>query len=804
MAEEVYTDPGAQAAVLGVGPSPENQQIAANIMTQGLQNVMQAQPPQDPGTGIPTEMPPTGGPPSQDFEALERGATERAEGAAGEVERAEWMDRNENKKVPWDHNVTWGDFLTRVYTDAEKAQEGTGINAVSEFVDSEIERELIEADPNQQQIRAPEIPVLPLPGNNEQQMAAAAENIAAAEAPPPMAPVAPPPMAPAADQQGIMAAANGGIVGYAQGGMNQGAVSEEEFMNVLNAEASQAGIPPEQIAAITEEATKTTGGPMGANDNVMDTGIMQNVEPVGGTDADMTGIGSLTEISKKLVDSGEEGLAHVSPGELIFDPSRLNEPDQRMLMAALETAGIDPTQVTVGNANNIHHEMTGLPAFGFFDWLKRTVRKVGRFIKKGAKKVGGFLKDNAGTILGIAGAMTGNPWLAALGSGIGALIEGKGIKEALIGAGVSYIGTRWVGPWIGKQVTAGLNYISPGLGGVTTGAAIQKALPTGKVGTAIGSKVGEYTAQGVAQKAVLQGAQEAAAAAATKLGTSVGETALAEAAAAAARDSLVQSAMSGAGASSAWGLGAMGLTETAMAGINETASSIGTDIAGRVAMGASAGIMGVGAQAAPTKLSLSVPDPVIASTYRGVEGGVKGAVANIMATPAGEAAGKAIGTYATEKYMKPMVNQYAGIGLNEEQEAEALAAWNERYDYAPNAQQLYQFYTTQFVPNQQVDPGVIAGTPGYGSTPQISGLAIQPLPTALPAGSPPGGLPILAAGGGYINGIGGPKDDSNLARLSNGEFVMTERAVRGAGYGDRMDGAARMYDIMQGFERSAA
>ena len=61
-----------------------------------------------------------------------------------------------------------------------------------------------------------------------------------------------------------------------------------------------------------------------------------------------------------------------------------------------------------------------------------------------------------------------------------------------------------------------------------------------------------------------------------------------------------------------------------------------------------------------------------------------------------------------------------------------------------------------------------------------------------------------AAGGGYVNGIGGPKDDSNLARLSDGEFVMTERAVRGAGYGDRMNGAARMHDIMQGFERSAA
>jgi len=39
------------------------------------------------------------------------------------------------------------------------------------------------------------------------------------------------------------------------------------------------------------------------------------------------------------------------------------------------------------------------------------------------------------------------------------------------------------------------------------------------------------------------------------------------------------------------------------------------------------------------------------------------------------------------------------------------------------------------------------------------------------------------------------------ALLSDGEFVMTERAVRGAGEGDRERGAARMYEMMRQFER---
>lgn len=41
------------------------------------------------------------------------------------------------------------------------------------------------------------------------------------------------------------------------------------------------------------------------------------------------------------------------------------------------------------------------------------------------------------------------------------------------------------------------------------------------------------------------------------------------------------------------------------------------------------------------------------------------------------------------------------------------------------------------------------------------------------------------------------------ARLSDGEFVMTNRAVRGAGNGDRAKGAAEMYRMMRQFERRA-
>ena len=57
--------------------------------------------------------------------------------------------------------------------------------------------------------------------------------------------------------------------------------------------------------------------------------------------------------------------------------------------------------------------------------------------------------------------------------------------------------------------------------------------------------------------------------------------------------------------------------------------------------------------------------------------------------------------------------------------------------------------------------------------------------------------------GGYINGPGTEKSDSIPALLSDGEFVFTADAVRGAGNGDRRQGARNMYNMMRQFEQVA-
>jgi hypothetical protein len=73
----------------------------------------------------------------------------------------------------------------------------------------------------------------------------------------------------------------------------------------------------------------------------------------------------------------------------------------------------------------------------------------------------------------------------------------------------------------------------------------------------------------------------------------------------------------------------------------------------------------------------------------------------------------------------------------------------------------------------------------------------------------PSGIASLLKGGyprktGEIAGPGTGTSDDIPAMLSDGEFVMTAKAVRGAGKGSRRDGAKRMYALMHQLERNAA
>lgn len=78
-------------------------------------------------------------------------------------------------------------------------------------------------------------------------------------------------------------------------------------------------------------------------------------------------------------------------------------------------------------------------------------------------------------------------------------------------------------------------------------------------------------------------------------------------------------------------------------------------------------------------------------------------------------------------------------------------------------------------------------------------------PTTTPAyvSAKDGGHITDARAGGHLRGPGTGTSDSIPARLSDGEFVWTAKAVRGAGGGNRDKGAKVLYDLMHKYERRA-
>lgn len=99
------------------------------------------------------------------------------------------------------------------------------------------------------------------------------------------------------------------------------------------------------------------------------------------------------------------------------------------------------------------------------------------------------------------------------------------------------------------------------------------------------------------------------------------------------------------------------------------------------------------------------------------------------------------------------------------------------------------------------------GTPVAPQFAQFQDIAINPYNRATPP------VQFAAQGGemesfprrmGAISGPGTETSDDVPAMLSDGEFVFTARAVRGAGDGDRERGVRRMYDMMRMFEGGVA
>jgi hypothetical protein len=160
------------------------------------------------------------------------------------------------------------------------------------------------------------------------------------------------------------------------------------------------------------------------------------------------GIAQFSDVGKKMANFGRYGddtVAHVETGELIVPRALIeNNPAlKESIFNHLRELGVeDPERYVVGEVKNSVNPTTGLPEF-FFKKLIKSVSKI-------AKGVGKALKKAAPIILPIALAMTplGPVYGAALGSGIGTLVQGGSTEDALKNAfiagasGAAFSGAR--------------------------------------------------------------------------------------------------------------------------------------------------------------------------------------------------------------------------------------------------------------------------------------------------------------------------------------------------------------------------
>jgi hypothetical protein len=143
-----------------------------------------------------------------------------------------------------------------------------------------------------------------------------------------------------------------------------------------------------------------------------------------------SGVASVKRIADDLAKFGryeDTYVVHAAQGETVI-PMAVFEENPRLkdsLFRQMRSMGIDPDRYVVGSELNSINPITGQPEF--------FLKKLGRAIKKAVKGVVKVIKKVAPIVLSIGLSMTPLGLIAgsALGGGIGTLIQGGSLKDAL-------------------------------------------------------------------------------------------------------------------------------------------------------------------------------------------------------------------------------------------------------------------------------------------------------------------------------------------------------------------------------------
>jgi len=176
-------------------------------------------------------------------------------------------------------------------------------------------------------------------------------------------------------------------------------------------------------------------------------GIMSFMEASEDHELAPIGIGSMHEQAQKLAEYGRHGdiyFVHAAEGETVVPMEVLNaNPKVKdMLFNQMREMGLDPDEFVVGNELNSINPVTGMPEF-FFSSVWRGVKKAASSVWQGVRKAAPYVIPLVLSYFGVPGAAAGSMFgpgsfgAAFLGGGIGSLVGGKSWKESLRNAAIA-------------------------------------------------------------------------------------------------------------------------------------------------------------------------------------------------------------------------------------------------------------------------------------------------------------------------------------------------------------------------------
>jgi hypothetical protein len=508
----------------------------------------------------------------------------------------------------------------------------------------------------------------------------------------------------------------------------------------------------------------------------------------------------------------DDRIAHVATGETVI-PMAVFEEDPALkeaLFTRMRDMGIDPERYVVGNELNSINPVTGQPEF--------FLKKIFKGIKKAVKGVVKVFKKVAPIVLSIGLAMTplGPIAGAALGSGLGTLVQGGSLKDAfksaLIGGAMGGLSSGIGSVLKGGEFMAGVKSGLP----TTFGGGVNPTLPSVEE---LASKVSEGAP--VVDKALAeQVVSEAAAippAAPTGAPGTVNTT---------GPVNLLPGPIPGAAEAEL----AM-RAKTAAGGIPQGATTAGyqgtplADDAVSSALGFKPTVPKTTQTVVPTAQTPSAPSAEMITDVNkvaqlsAIEGAAKPSIFNSLKN-----------FFTQPDKLESLKEVFFTRGLSAPDMQQLIldqTGQNVSMGVAKElAEELAPTILRSYGPLAAAGLGVM-GLAGGFEQPEMETLGdggfginqrfiANPLAyrTYAQAGSGYNPPPVGAASGGgmdtsdfprrdgAIRGPGTETSDDIPAMLSDGEFVMTAKAVRGAGNGSREAGMRKMYNMMSQFERA--